>query len=186
MISFRETKAKVTSHFEEYLGEFVYGSIDGTVTTFAVVAGSAGAGFSSLVVIILGFANLVADGFAMGVGSYLSSKSSLDMKRKKKENTDGEVSPLIKGITTYVAFFVVGLVPLLIYIMDYIFSFGIDRLFLISSLMTGLAFVGIGFLKAYVSHSSKRRGVSETIILGAIAACLAYIFGSLLETALTK
>lgn len=63
------------SRWEDYIGEFVYGGIDGSVTTFAVVAGSAGAGLDSSVVIILGFANLIADGFAMSVGSYLSNKS---------------------------------------------------------------------------------------------------------------
>lgn len=60
---------------QRYLGEFVYGGIDGSVTTFAVVAGSVGAGLDSAVIIILGFANLLADGFAMSVGAYLSSKS---------------------------------------------------------------------------------------------------------------
>jgi VIT1/CCC1 family predicted Fe2+/Mn2+ transporter len=61
--------------FHDYLGEFVYGGIDGSVTTFAVVAGSAGANLESSIIIILGFANLIADGFAMSVGSYLSTKS---------------------------------------------------------------------------------------------------------------
>ena len=61
--------------FQNYLGEFVYGGIDGSVTTFAVVAGASGANLESSIVIILGFANLIADGFAMSVGSYLSTKS---------------------------------------------------------------------------------------------------------------
>lgn len=60
---------------ERYLGEIVYGGIDGCVTTFAVVAGSVGAGLDSKVVIILGFANLLADGLAMSIGAYLSSRS---------------------------------------------------------------------------------------------------------------
>ena len=47
----------------DHLGEIVYGGIDGCVTTFAVVAGAEGAGLSSSIVIILGFANLIADGF---------------------------------------------------------------------------------------------------------------------------
>ncbi|MEL6132877.1 MAG: VIT1/CCC1 transporter family protein [Bacteroidota bacterium] len=61
--------------YEEYLGEFVYGGIDGSVTTFAVVAGSVGADLSISVILILGLANLLADGFAMSVGAYLSTKS---------------------------------------------------------------------------------------------------------------
>jgi VIT1/CCC1 family predicted Fe2+/Mn2+ transporter len=68
----------VSKKFEDYLGEFVYGGIDGSVTTFAVVAGAVGAGFSNKVIIVLGFANLIADGFSMSIGAYLSSKSEYD------------------------------------------------------------------------------------------------------------
>jgi vacuolar iron transporter family protein len=70
--------------FQEYLAEFVYGGIDGSVTTFAVVAGSVGAGLDSTVIIILGFANLFADGFAMSIGAYLSSKTDVDNYEKHK------------------------------------------------------------------------------------------------------
>ncbi|WP_236252957.1 VIT1/CCC1 transporter family protein [Echinicola sp. 20G] len=75
------------SKLEKYLGEFVYGGIDGCVTTFAVVAGSVGAGLDSAIIIILGFANLLADGFSMSVGAYLSSKSERDnySKHRKRE-----------------------------------------------------------------------------------------------------
>jgi len=58
-----------------YLRDFVYGAIDGTVTTFAVVAGVAGAQLSPGIVVILGLANLIADGFSMGVSNYLGSKA---------------------------------------------------------------------------------------------------------------
>ena len=67
-------KVNLTS-FPEYLGEFVYGGIDGTVTTFAVVAGAVGANLGSEIILILGFANLLADGFAMSIGAFLSKKS---------------------------------------------------------------------------------------------------------------
>lgn len=60
-----------------FLPEFVYGSIDGTITTFAVVAGATGADLSILVIIILGFANLIADGFSMSVGNFFSTKASI-------------------------------------------------------------------------------------------------------------
>src|SRR3990167_5448074 len=66
---------------DAYLAEFVYGSIDGAVTTFAVVAGTAGAKFSTTVAIILGIANLIADGFSMAVSSYLSAKSQKELYR---------------------------------------------------------------------------------------------------------
>lgn len=58
-----------------YLRDWVYGGIDGTVTTFAIVAGVVGAHLSSRVILILGGANLVADGFAMAAGNYLATRS---------------------------------------------------------------------------------------------------------------
>jgi len=82
------------SKWDDYIGEFVYGGIDGSVTTFAVVAGSAGAGLDSSVVIILGFANLIADGFAMSVGSYLSNKSEQENYEKHERVEYWEVDHL--------------------------------------------------------------------------------------------
>ncbi len=82
------------NRFQDYIGEFVYGGIDGSVTTFAVVAGSAGAQLDSAVVIILGFANLIADGFAMSVGSYLSTKSEKQKYQKHKNIEYWEVDHL--------------------------------------------------------------------------------------------
>jgi VIT1/CCC1 family predicted Fe2+/Mn2+ transporter len=60
---------------QSYLGDFVLGAIDGAVTTFAIVAGVAGANYSATAALILGVANLLADGFSMAVGNYLSTKS---------------------------------------------------------------------------------------------------------------
>lgn len=59
----------------EYIKSMVYGGLDGIVTTFAVVSGVAGASLSLKIIIIMGFSNLLADGFSMAVGDYLSSKS---------------------------------------------------------------------------------------------------------------
>ena len=58
-----------------YVKSVVYGGLDGIVTTFAVVAGVAGASLSAGVVLILGFANLIADGLSMAIGDYLSTKA---------------------------------------------------------------------------------------------------------------
>lgn len=77
--------------YQEYLGEFVYGGIDGAVTTFAVVAGAVGADLSISVILILGFANLLADGFSMSVGAYLSTKSEIDTFEKHKKIEEAEV-----------------------------------------------------------------------------------------------
>jgi VIT1/CCC1 family predicted Fe2+/Mn2+ transporter len=60
---------------ESYLRDWVYGGIDGAVTTFAVAAGVAGASLSPQIVLILGFANLLADGFSMAVANYSGTKA---------------------------------------------------------------------------------------------------------------
>lgn len=61
-----------------YLSDAVLGGIDGCVTTFAVVAGSMGAGFPGIIAVILGFANLAADGFSMAASNYQAAKSRRD------------------------------------------------------------------------------------------------------------
>lgn len=75
---------KFLGNLQNYLREFVYGGIDGAVTTFAVVAGAVGANLDASIIIILGFANLLADGFSMSVGAYLSSKSEKENYNKHK------------------------------------------------------------------------------------------------------
>lgn len=71
--------AKKNSHsLAEHLGDAIYGALDGTVTTFAVMAGAIGANLETRVIIILGLANLIADGFSMAVGSYLSEQSQIE------------------------------------------------------------------------------------------------------------
>jgi vacuolar iron transporter family protein len=81
----------------QYLGEFVYGAIDGTVTTFAVVAGAAGASLSSGIVIILGFANLIADGFSMACGNFLSEKTQRDYIAKERAREEWEIENVREG-----------------------------------------------------------------------------------------
>ena len=73
-----------------YIKSFVYGGLDGTITTFAVVAGVAGANLNLGIVLILGFANLIADGISMAVGDYLSTKAEKEYGKaeRKIENTN--------------------------------------------------------------------------------------------------
>lgn len=71
-------------HFDD----FIYGYIDGAVTTFAIVAGVMGASLPSVIILILGFANLFADGFSMAAANYQASKARnefVQMKRKQEE-----------------------------------------------------------------------------------------------------
>lgn len=172
--------------FEQYLGQLVYGAIDGSVTTFAVVAGAAGAKLSSAVIIILGFANLIADGFSMGASAYLSAKSERDLKKSKDETHDGGETPVGDGIATFLAFIVVGLVPILVYVFDALLNMRIDgtTLFAASSFLTGAAFMAIGILKGQMTRTSQLRSAVETLLLGGIAAALSYILGDLLARAL--
>ena len=83
------------SILKKYLPQFVYGGIDGIVTTFAVVSGSAGASLSPKVVLILGFANLFADGFSMSVGAFMAEKSN------EREGN----KPLMVGLATFISFY---------------------------------------------------------------------------------
>jgi VIT1/CCC1 family predicted Fe2+/Mn2+ transporter len=224
------------ARYQHYLGEFVYGGIDGSVTTFAVVAGSAGAGLGSEVVLILGFANLLADGFAMSVGAYLSSKSEQENYHKHRriemqeveeipdterqeirdiyraKGFEGELleqvvdvitadkerwvdtmmteelgmmheqrSPLAMGAVTYGSFLLIGLIPLLVFVWDYAIGAWPAPLFASSAALTTVGFIFIGWLKSTVTESSRARGVFETLMLGALAAVVAYGVGDLLE-----
>ena len=62
--------------------DLVYGAIDGTVTTFAIVAGVEGAGLSHGVIVALGIANILADGFSMAAANYSGTKAELDDRKR--------------------------------------------------------------------------------------------------------
>lgn len=63
---------------DSHIGDFIYGANDGIITTFAVVSGVAGASLAPSIVIILGVANLLADGFSMAASNYLGKRSEED------------------------------------------------------------------------------------------------------------
>ncbi|MDE0802150.1 MAG: VIT1/CCC1 transporter family protein [Acidimicrobiales bacterium] len=67
---------------ESYARELVYGAVDGAITTFAVVAGARGASLAASVVVALGFANLVADGFSMSIGNYLGVRTAEERRER--------------------------------------------------------------------------------------------------------
>ena len=80
-----------------YLREFVLGAMDGTVTTFAVVAGATGAGLSAGVVVILGVANLLADGFSMAVGNFLGARSEEQRRARLRREEERHVDLVPAG-----------------------------------------------------------------------------------------
>lgn len=223
-------------NIQNYLREFVYGGIDGAVTTFAVVAGAVGADLDASIIIILGFANLLADGFSMSVGAYLSSKSEKENYEKHKkieyweiENIpekerqeiveiyqskgfEGELlekvvdvivadkdrwvnemmkdelnmiedskSPFKIGLATLVSFILVGFIPLMVYVYDLVRETSID-LFLWTSVFTGFAFVAVGWLKSFVNQTNVLKSIAETLLLGFLAALVAFYVGDFLES----
>ncbi|NJW53682.1 VIT1/CCC1 transporter family protein [Salinimicrobium oceani] len=88
------SREKILFFNKEYISEFVYGGIDGAITTFAVVAGAEGAGLDLSIVIILGLANLIADGFSMSVGNFFSTKAEMDSFERHRQVEYWEVQHL--------------------------------------------------------------------------------------------
>ena len=139
----------------------MYGGIDGTVTTFAVMAGALGSGVTGLTVAILALSSIFADGFSMGVSSYESV-------------VDDSEDPIMKAITTFIAFIVIGMIPIIAYYMvrdeDY------DTQFIITIFAALLTLFAIGAFKRYASDDEDGiigSGV-KTTILGGIAGLIAY------------
>jgi VIT1/CCC1 family predicted Fe2+/Mn2+ transporter len=81
----------------KYLKSVVYGGLDGIITTFAVVAGVAGASLSAGIVLILGFANLIADGLSMAIGDFLSTKAENEYNKAEREREQWEVDNYPEG-----------------------------------------------------------------------------------------
>jgi len=221
----------------KYLEDFVYGGIDGSVTTFAVVAGVQGAALASVIVVILGLANLLADGFAMGVGNYLSGRAkdqqydraeereiwemdNLPDKEKEEireiyrdKGFDGQLledvvekitsrrdvwlktmmvdelgmmregkSPIWAAVMTFVSFNVVGIIPLIPYIVGISFPDKFSTFFPASIIMTGVALGVVGWVKGNMVGRSRLRSSVETILIGGVAASVSYAVGYFLKS----
>lgn len=216
------------------LGDFVLGAVDGTITTFAIVSGVAGAGLSAGVALVLGLANVLADGFSMAVGNYLKARSDRQMVdryraieekhiRREPEGEQEEIrqifagkgfegvvleevvqvitadrrrwvdtmlteewglqvsppSPVRVGAVTFFAFVAAGMVPLLP--MFWSTALGPANTFIASACATALAFAGIGAVRGRVTNHSMAYSAIETLVVGGIAATVAYVVGNLLK-----
>lgn len=165
---------KLRSFFGYHLSDLIYGATDGIVTTFAVVAGAAGAGLSNTVIIVLGLANLIADGFAMGASRYISLKSEQEFVE-----AEGGVKvpriPLHDGLATFGSFVVAGFLPLV----PFVFGLFPENKFLVSAIATGAAFWFVGSARSLLTRRSPWRSGLELLLIGGIASGLAYGIGML-------
>lgn len=162
----------------KYLPEFVYGGIDGAVTTFAIVAGVMGASLGSAIVLILGFANLFADGFSMAVSNYLSNKSGVELRRHRgvRFSSDGK-TPMKTGLATFLSFLFVGLIPLTSFVLAIFIPLIEKYQFSLSIILTGFAFLGVGAVKGRIIRKHYVKSAIETLVIGGIAATLAFLVG---------
>jgi vacuolar iron transporter family protein len=217
----------------DYLSDGVLGGIDGCVTTFAVVAGAVGGALSAKIIVMLGLANLLADGFSMAASNYLSVKSEREhverIRREEEEHIvhvpEGEREeirqifstkgfrgdllerivevicqnrrlwidtmlveehglplagrhPLRAGLTTFIAFVLVGLMPLLPF---FTATMNVGSGFRVSTLTTAVAFFAVGSVKGWVLRRSMLASGLETLLIGSVAAALAYAVGYLIR-----
>ncbi|MGI5835682.1 MAG: VIT1/CCC1 transporter family protein [Chloroflexota bacterium] len=158
---------------EHYLPDLVYGANDGLITTFAVVSGVAGASLASSIILILGFANLLADGFSMGASNYLSMRSRVDRGRGQPR-TDA----VLHGSATFGAFVVAGAVPLIAYVVPIPIAYS----FTVSIGLTLVTLFIVGALRAAVIELKWWRSGMEMLLVGSGAAALAYVIGAFLAT----
>ena len=157
-----------------YIRDLVYGANDGIITTFAVVAGVAGGSLSTIAVLIVGTANLAADGIAMGVGNLLairSHESALAAAGLPEE----EAYPWKHGLATLIAFVFAGAVPLV----PYTLALSDDVRLPASAVLTMVSLFSVGAARATVTLDRWWRAGLEMLVLGGIIAVAAYGAGAI-------
>jgi vacuolar iron transporter family protein len=159
----------LTATARHYIRDLVFGANDGIITTFAVVSGVAGGALPHVAVLVVGAANLAADGVSMGVGNFLAIRAH-ERAREADNLPQEEAYPWKHGIATLVAFVLAGLVPLLPYL---IAAVPASR-FGWSVVLTFTAMFGIGAARAFATTEPWWQAGVETLGLGAIVAAAAY------------
>lgn len=179
-----ETVQKNLRREGTYVGDFVYGATDGVVTTFAVIAAAAGALLSPGIVIILGLANLLADGFSMGASNFLAIRSEQEHVSNHAPDSEAQASssaiktPWKHGLATIGAFVVVGSIPLI----PYLFSESLPQRFWISGILAGLCFFGVGATRTLLTKGNAIKAGLEIFAIGGLAALVAYIVGGAVKS----
>jgi VIT1/CCC1 family predicted Fe2+/Mn2+ transporter len=165
----------VTQH---YIRDLVYGATDGVITTFAVVAGVTGGTLEPIAVLVLGVANLLADGLSMGVGNYLGIRSD-ERVREAQQLPEQEAFPVRHGLATFLAFVVAGSLPLL----PYAVSDGANGFIWSTILSLAVLFV-VGAARARVGTGTWWMNGLEMLALGVMVGAAAYGAGALVATLL--
>jgi VIT1/CCC1 family predicted Fe2+/Mn2+ transporter len=154
----------------KYLPDLIFGANDGVITTLAVVSGVVGASLSTTVILILGFANLVADGFSMGASNVLSRRSST-----QAGPLPTLASVAIHGVATFFGFVVAGVVPLLAYLLPW---FG-DRPFAVAIVFALGTLFAVGASRAVFTERGWLVSGIEMLLIGSFAAAVAYGVGAI-------
>ena len=170
------TEKKDTLDYDDYISEFVYGSVDGVITTFAIISGAIGSNLAPLIIVILGISSVLADGFSMGVSSYLSAQAA---KEHAESHIDESMKkdPIWIGFITFISFVILGSIPVI--------PFMVTDCELAKYISLGLAavlFVFIGLVKSVVNKTSKLKGISITFGLGMSAAIISWYVAYILKT----
>jgi VIT1/CCC1 family predicted Fe2+/Mn2+ transporter len=175
--------ARASTHIEplggvatarHYIRDLVYGANDGIITTFAVVSGVAGGALSHTTVLVIGAANLAADGVSMGVGNFLAIRAH-ERAREAENLPEEEAYPWKHGVATLVAFVIAGAVPLLPYVLSIAAPYRTHW----STALTLTAMFVLGMARARVTLEPWWKSALETLVLGAIVAAAAYGAGAL-------
>jgi vacuolar iron transporter family protein len=178
-VSLHREPTGATEIARHYIRDLVYGANDGIITTFAVVAGVTGGALSPSAVLIVGIANLLADGLSMGVGNYLSIRSH-ESARAAQDLPEEEAAPSRHGTATFLAFAIAGALPLI----PFVFGepdFGFE----LSVSFTLAALFAIGAARSLVTADRWWIAGLEMLLLGALVAGAAYGSGALVAWLLT-
>jgi len=178
---------------ENFVSDFVFGGIDGIITTFAIVSGTAGANLPYTIIIILGLSNVLADGFSMAASRYLSAETEEEIWMKEK-GVLRYPSPLLSAIIVFLAFVGMGMIPLLAFIIGHLLSKG-KQMYNYSYVFTAFALFLVGYLKGLSLDDSLTGGSSpptggssppidsglETLTVGGVASLIAFFVGRALQ-----
>jgi vacuolar iron transporter family protein len=160
--------------FGHYLRDMVYGALDGVITTLAVVTGAAGAHLEWRVGVILGLANLVADGLSMGASNYLALKSELEQTRRSV----ADEAPWRHGLATAASFAVAGSLPLAAYPVSLAFTLPVLP---IAVVLAAVGLIAAGAVRAPFVSKPVWISAGEMFFVGLAAAAAAYGVGAATE-----